>query len=280
MDSSRRKPALARLALAGLVAVASVAAVGFAAGAQDPAGSRQYLPDLRQRLPMVISVKTRERRGRMRQALGFRSTVDNVGAGPLVVRGARLARGNRMVADQIIAHRDGSTTVRSGVGTLRYTRLPDHAHWHYLRFDRYTLRSPATGRLVRRDRKTGFCLADAERVPGFRRHVPEPVLDVGYDDNDCARRRPGARRLTEGISVGWFDDYDPYLEGQDIDITGLRSGRYELAHHVNSKRRLLESNYTNNGSSVLLRLRWVGGTPKISVLRRCPLRLRCRPLGR
>jgi lysyl oxidase len=265
-----------RLALAAIVAFASIVGIALAAGAQDPSDAPEYLPDLRQRVPSELSAKYRRRAGRTRVALGFRSVVDNVGAGPLVVRGQRLPNAGTMTADQVVAHRDGSTTVNPAVGTLRYTRLPDHAHWHFLRFDRYTLRSARSGRLVRRDHKTGFCLADGAHIRGFRKHVPARVLDVGYDDNDCARRRPLARRLTEGISVGWLDDYDPYLEGQDIDITGLRAGRYELAHHVNSTRRLRESNYENNAASVLIRLRWEGGVPKITVLRRCRLKLSCR----
>ena len=272
-------PAVQRTCLAAVVALLSIAGVTLAADTTEDGSTREYLPDLRQRVPAKVSARVSERGGKRRMKLGFRSTVDNVGAGPLVVRGERIAHSSGMVGEQVIARRDGSTTIHPRVGILRYTRLPDHSHWHFLRFDRYTLRSAATGRLVRRDRKTGFCLADSDRVRGFSRHVPWPVLDVGYDDNDCARRQPMSRRLTEGISVGWLDDYDPYLEGQDIDITGLPSGRYELAHHVNSERRLRESSYDNNGASLLLRLtRHPGGgeAPDVTILRRCRLRLRCR----
>ena len=59
--------------------------------------------------------------------------------------------------------------------------------------------------------------------------------------------------------MGWGDDYDPHLEGQQIDVTGLPAGVYVLRHPSNPERRLRESSYANNSASLRLRLTWPNG---------------------
>jgi hypothetical protein len=76
--------------------------------------------------------------------------------------------------------------------------------------------------------------------------------------------------MREGISVGYGDDYDPTLEGQYVDVTGLPAGRYVLVHRVNESGALQESRTDNNASSSLIRLAWRGGRPIVEQLRRCP----------
>jgi hypothetical protein len=75
--------------------------------------------------------------------------------------------------------------------------------------------------------------------------------------------------------VGYGDDYPSNLEGQSLRLTGLAAGRYLLVHRVNVGRRLRETEYGNNASSLLLRLRWRAGSPRLRVLRRCPDTERC-----
>ena len=121
--------------------------------------------------------------------------------------------------------------------------------------------------LVRPDQKTGFCLGDGyDTGRSYPRKPPRAVITT-----NCRLFEPGARSLWMGISVGYGDDYRAYLEGQSIDVTGLRRGRYELVHRANPAGRLLEKSTANNASSVLVRLTWPGGhnvTPRVDVLKR------------
>jgi hypothetical protein len=259
------------LRLVPAVAAAAALAVLLALGGPGSAAPEQALlmPDLDQETPSRIAV----RGGR----LGFASAVRNVGEGPLVVsaRRGRLAE-PLMAADQLVRRRGAPPEVVEDVGRLRYVRSRDHQHWHLLRFERYELREPGGGTLRGRDRKTGFCLGDRYRVRGLR--LPRRPANPVYTSR-CglgATRRLG---LTEGISVGYGDDYDPWLEGQSLPLRGLSAGRYVLVHRVNAGRRLRESDYANNAASVLLRLRRRGGEPRVRVIRRCPGAARCEAPG-
>jgi len=136
------------------------------------------------------------------------------------------------------------------------------------------LRRASDHRLVRPDRKTGFCLGDRyDSGRSFARKPPRAVIT-----GSCLRDEPGARAVAMGISIGYGDDYHAYLEGQSIDVTGVPAGRYELVHRVNAKARLRETRYSNNAASVLVRVRWPNGSddrPAADVLKRCPGRARC-----
>ena len=70
----------------------------------------------------------------------------------------------------------------------------------------------------------------------------------------------------------------PTLEGQYIDVTDLRPGRYVLVHRANPDGSVRETNYANNAASVLLELRAPrvpGRAPGVAVLARCPDSERC-----
>ena len=122
--------------------------------ASAPAPS--VLPDLDQAAPFGVSVT--DRHGRL--LLVFGSAVDNVGPGDLIVEGRRV--GDVMRAWQIVGgHRYPLRT------PLRYVRSATHQHWHLEAFERYELRR--AGALVRRDRKTGFCLNDAYETRALNR---------------------------------------------------------------------------------------------------------------
>jgi hypothetical protein len=241
--------------------------LGAAAVASSAGGSRelsptsQRLPDLDQEPPWNLEVTRDRARGGYR--LGFSSAVRNVGAGPLIVSGRRRAGTLTMTVDQLIEQEDAPIAVVEGVGRMRYVRSPDHEHWHLLGFERYELRRAGGRAGLVTDRKTGFCLGDRYRVRGgeLPARPPEPVYT-----GRCGLERTALLRLTVGISVGYGDVYDPNLEGQSLRLTGLEAGRYRLVHRVNVDRRLRESSYANNASSLLIRLRWRSGRPSVRVL--------------
>ena len=179
----------------------------------------------------------------------FGSAVDNVGHAALVVEGRR--EGGVMLAWQIAG------AGRYALPTpLRYVRSRTHRHWHLVDFERYELKRDGT--LVGRDHKTGFCLNDA--------YETQPLNRAPHWSGDCARNRPRARGVREGISPGFGDDYVPEKEGQSIDVTALPPGRYVLVHIANPERAIRESSYANNAASVALELRGL----RVRVIARCP----------
>jgi hypothetical protein len=236
-------------------------------------------PDLDQEEPSELEVRTVPAEGRpATHRLGFRSAVRNVGAGPLIVQAARPSTSTpTMRVDQVIERPGATPRVVAGVGRMEYAESADHSHWHYLQFERYELqrfelrRADGSVAIVT-DRKTGFCLGDRYRVKKLRLRAaaPKPVFTGG-----CGLMRPDLLRMSEGISVGYGDDYSAFLEGQDLPLDGLAAGRYLLVHRVNVDRRLHEASYANNSSSALLELRWQNGTPIVRTIAVCPDTDRC-----
>ena len=264
----RLAPAVAAVALCG-------AAIAAAPGDTPPATpDSARLPDLDQELPWDLEVTSTGPPTAREHRLGFASAVSNIGDGPLIVEGRRARDADTMVADQLIERPGSAMAVVEGVGRLRYVRSQDHQHWHLLGFERYELRRVGGGTTPVTDRKTGFCLGDRYRTQG--RVLPTRAPAPRYTSR-CGLGATGRLRLVEGISVGYGDDYPANLEGQSLPLTGLPAGRYVLDHRVNVLRRLRETDYDNNASSLLLSLRWRAGTPRIRVLRRCPDIAHCDP---
>jgi Lysyl oxidase len=235
-----------------LIVAAYVAGCG--AGAPAP-----QLPDLDQAVPAAVTI---HRQGD-RVLLAFASAVDNVGPGPLVVHAERASGAETMSVRQVL----GDETVPVE-GELRYVRAQTHAHWHLMGFERYELRD-ASGRRVVTARKAGFCLGDRYDSHRSRRIPGEPAEPVWTEE--CGRHEPGLRKLDEGISPGYGDDYAPVLEGQYVDVTGL-AGEFVLVHLANPDRILREASYANNAAAVAIRLDGRGG---LEILARCPDSAEC-----
>ncbi len=229
----------------------------------------EHLPDLDQRAPADVLVVQAGRRF----TLGFASSTENRGVGPLWITGVRQA-GQPMKAHQTVELRGGGTRVIQDIGRMRYERHSPHFHWHLKSFVTYQLHRASDFAVVAHDGKSGFCLIDRwgrvlAQIPGTG-----PPRFVG----DCGARKPNARRVEEGTSVGYIDRYPAFFHGQELDITRLPAGRYVLVHRANSERRIRELAYSNDSASVLLQLTWPAGrssAPRISILRRCGGTERC-----
>ena len=223
----------------------------------------ELLPDLDQRAPTHVAVAAIG--GRYK--LGFESSVDNVGRGPVWLRGTRAGR--TMTARQLVRVAGGGLEPLADAGVLRYTWSSTHTHWHLLRFERYELRRARDFALVGRDRKSGFCLADHYGIA--RRARPAKPFFLG----NCGQGAPGARTVEQGSSVGYTDRYPAHFHGQNVDLTGIPAGIYVLVHRANPERWLRERSYDNNAASVRLRLTRAGGGPSVRVLRSCEGSERC-----
>jgi hypothetical protein len=254
------------------LAVCAAAMVAWASGSGEAGRAAERLPDLDQETPYNLQVTRDHKHGGYK--LGFGSAVSNVGRGPLIVSARRPRTAvPTMKADQIVERVNAPLELVEDVGRLRYVRSPDHEHWHLLGFERYELRRPTDQATVVTDRKTGFCLGDRYRA-GTRRKLPRRPRRPVYTTR-CGLRATDRLALVEGISVGYGDEYDPNLEGQYLRLPGIEDGRYLLVHRVNVDRRLRESSYRNNASSLLIRLSRTSGRPTVQVLAKCPNRARC-----
>jgi Lysyl oxidase/WD40-like Beta Propeller Repeat len=232
--------------------------------------SRQRLPDLDQQAPRDLDVTWSN--GRYR--LGFTSSTDNIGLGPIWIRGVRDGRRKTMEARQLVDFGDGVRALPA-VGTMRFTVSGSHRHWHLLRFQSYELRRAGDFRKVVSDRKSGFCLLDRwGRTLKRVRRLPRARF-LG----NCAQGHPEARKVEHGTSVGFTDRYPAHFHGQNLDITGVRAGRYWVIHRANPFGRIRELDYENNDASVLIHLTWPNGrgsAPAVEVLRVCQDAERCR----
>lgn len=225
-------------------------------------GPRELLPDFDQRAPSRLTLAGTR--------LSFASATDNIGDGPIWIRGSRPGPGVPMVARQVVELSDGTTRTYDDAGRLRYTPEATHDHWHLMFFQRSEIRT-AAGDVLVRDRKTGFCLADHTpaargRVANFR---PPRFLD------DCEASQPGALETEQGSSPGYTDLYPPWFHGQSLDLAGIPAGDYVLVHRANADEALEELDYTNNAASLRFRLSWSGAAPRIQVLRRCEASADC-----
>ena len=229
----------------------------------------ELLPDFDQQPPRDLEVR---RTGR-RFLLWFTSAADNVGLGPFIVNGRRRGAG-AMRAYQRVRLANGSLRTHPEIGAWRYNSSSDHSHWHLVDFQRYELRRE-DGSLVVRDRKSGFCIGDRYGVaPGrIAGRTSRPVFR-GF----CNLYQPGASNVDAGTSVGFSDRYHSHLDGQNVDLTNVRPGRYVLVNRANPSAELHELRYENNAASVAIQVTRPRGrrsAPAVRVLATCPDSDRC-----
>ena len=249
----------------GLVLAAAGACSGSAAGGFP----KLLLPDLDQRPPLAVSVRWGGSATDPRPFLAFTSTVENVGYGPLLVKGHRASRRVKtMKAEQLVELNGGGSKRVEVAGRLSYNVSPTHSHWHLMPFVQYELRTLDGTRIVR-DHKSGFCLHNDYRSP-LQTLGPKQANPAKGDD--CAKNRPGALSVREGIAVGWGDIYIPQKEGQWLDLAGVAPGDYDLVHRVNVGRLLRETSYANDSASLRIRLLpppTPAGLPTVQILASC-----------
>jgi hypothetical protein len=253
---SRLRMAVAAGTAAAAAAVALVASAGSAgAGEPDP---EPLLPDLVVLRPADIGiVKSASKRN-----LVFSHTTANRGLGPLEISPdlstTTCAEGGEdgRQADQFVYSdgngsgffergADGEPGARS-VGCMVYH--PAHLHYHFKDFALYQLYRERTGRLVRTSDKTSFCVADYVAWDLEREGAAQ---DAAYGPENCATDDG-----THGLSVGWADLYVAGTPGQELDVTGLRRGRYCFVAITDPEDRLDEDGTrANNVRQVRLGLR-------------------------
>jgi hypothetical protein len=185
----------------------------------------------------------------------FGTLVANLGDGPMEVRGHGRDHRNMLNPSQWIKQSDGSMrTVDLPEVNLFYSG-DGHDHFHIQGFN-FARLTPVNvpGRVKESERylrKIGFCLFDVLQVDKADRPANSVRRSKYYD---CGSRDSKSVRM--GISVGYQDDYRPFIARQSIVVQGMRPGTYELCVTTNSKRQFIEKpeSFDNNSYRMLLRI--------------------------
>jgi hypothetical protein len=273
LASSHRRRIVAAIAV-GVASSAGIIALVVAAPARS-GGAIDLLPDL----TVVGSPHAYLERG-AGDTLRLRldNTVANRGNGPLEVFpgvgpaadcnppgtvnvGQRAFQ--RVFHDNLGADSDGyfersddTASTLEGIGCMRFH--PAHDHWHFEGFSQYTLRRLPRGKPVGRSTKVGFCLLDGS--PEF--HGLPGVPAAGYYPHEDGQPGFGncSQTSTNGISIGWADSYTAGLQGQWIEVTGIRRGRFCLISTADPEHRIRETNDANNSRGFRLQVHPRKGT--------------------
>ena len=228
-----------------LIALDFMMNVSFA----GPPGTIHY-PDLQTLPPSDIGIEYDRTTGH--KLLRFSNAIANLGEGPLEVIPTNNATTATTDAYQRLYSHDqnGNWYVASTVYVGTFVFHPQHNHWHFEDFARYELHDVAPdgsigSTVLSSSQKVSFCLTDYAQV------------DSSLEHSATATYIPCEQTDPQGISVGWADVYDWYLEGQSLDITGLPDGDYWLVSTADPDNLLNEGGGAferNNTSSVKVQI--------------------------
>ena len=234
-----------RIVLCLVVVLVLFAVVLGPAAAQPP--SRGLLPDLRTVIPKHLSIVNEHQQ----EILRFTNGIANTGDGPLRLRPERPAPGTvgTQAAVQEILDAGGNIVSEAVVSEFEFHE--DHHHWHMVNFARFEVRigSP-TGPVLTAAPKVGLCVIDWYKLEDNSKTPERAYWDCEFS--------------YQGISVGWVDQYNQAIPGQELDLTGAPVGRYYLVSVANPAGIFIETDTSNN-------LAWIGfdlvrdsqGNPKI-----------------
>lgn len=183
------------------------------------------------------------------KVLRFTADVLNDGDGPMQVTGTRSGpeEPDLKVSQEILQANGGWRSVETDA-VMQYETVDGHDHFHLQEFERYRMR-PEDSDEWRGSRKEGWCLRD----DGSLRDKPSRYSDEDYycgEDEEIE-----LTELTQGMTEGWVDSYDWYLEGQYIELKDLKlPGNFCLEAEADPNRSLTEKNDDNNVTATLVRI--------------------------
>ena len=205
----------------------------------EPDIEQSALPDLVIDNPTELFIEERPGVRNIR----FNTKVTNIGQSPLVLTGRSDNKTLKTVATQHIQQDDGSS-VDHRMGEFVFHA--EHTHWHTEKFNQFQLWSiDGQGKpvkLLASTDKLSFCIWDMASERPNLEGAPETGVYV-----QCGSER-------QGLSVGWSDTYSSELPGQELNILDVRDGTYAIVSVVNPDRKILESNYDNNGAISLVEI--------------------------
>jgi hypothetical protein len=242
------------VALSLVLAAYTVALQTDVASAAKPSSSSEMLPDLRTAVPQHIQVQNEHQRELLRLSNG----VANTGDGPWHMRPVFPLDdpSQPQSAIQDIFDANGNVVESKLVSQFQYH--PTHNHWHIDGVAVFEVRAGSpTGPLVGNSVKSTACLIDWYKINDNSK-TPERVYW------DCIGE-------SQGLTVGWVDQYHQSLDGQEIDITNAAPGRYYLVSTANPDGIFVEKDYSNNAAWVSFDLaRDSNGNAKIKITGNSP----------
>lgn len=174
--------------------------------------------------------------------LRFGATYANKGQGPLElvnILEEEASTDQEPAVFQRIYKRDG-TTQDHEVGIFFWHGA--HGHFHFTDFMEYELRPAGNPENPVFKEKITYCLRDTDlEYPD----LPEAPQEKVYPE--CGLEQ-------QGISVGWSDTYDYNFPDQNINITGIETGLYELIITFDLLERLQEIDRSDNTHTTLLHI--------------------------
>ena len=187
-----------------------------------------------------------------RDYLNFGATVWDEGPSPMVVEGFRR-QGEPIMDAWEFFYSNGVAVGRIQAGELMYDARPDHQHWHFEQFARYSLLAKDQTQIVRSE-KTGFCLAPTDAIDMTVPGAEWNPFSIGFGTACGGHASLWTREV---LPAGWGDTYFQGLPGQSFDITDLPNGTYYIAVQANPDGLLTEVTAANN---IELRQVILGGT--------------------
>jgi hypothetical protein len=208
--------------------------------------------------------------------LRFDQVLGNIGTGPLDIRfdqphGVTPVDGQEIPVRQRIYRSDGSFREQPS-GDVHWHAI--HKHYHFDGFaesrlwavDAHGNRTGPTPAAT--GNKVSFCIATTNINPAYWAH--QAFGADAYPAPDCLEPEStsgGLDHFKQGMSVGWTDEYNWFLPGQYVEVTGVPNGDYILDTTVDPTGRLVETDKTNNCGSVRVRLSGMGGpSPQAELL--------------
>lgn len=197
----------------------------------------EQLPNLQALKPENVQLEVIGNRRRLR----FSTISQNAGTGPLELQGGEILKGKskQRVYQHVFLDGGGFNTYLVG----EFVYHPGHRHFHLEDYARYTLSPVNSGSSVspRTSTKTSFCIMDTMQLLNLPGAPIEPVY-------------AGCGGTLQGMSIGWGDRYGYSLAGQEIDITAIPDGDYQLTITVNPLGNLHESTLGDNTAWVTVRI--------------------------
>lgn len=233
----------------GSLVLAALLAVGVsAAPAAAQAASEGLLPDLRTVVPKHLGIMNEHQR----EILRFTNGIANTGDGPWRLRPLYPSPGSVGTQDAIQELLDADGNLVSETVVSQFEFHEEHHHWHVAAVARFeihagSLTGPIYGTAAV---KTGLCLLDWYKLEDNARTIERVYWDCVFS--------------YQGVSVGWVDQYNQAIEGQQMDITGAPAGKYYLVSLANPDGVFLEKDRANNVAWIAFMLsRDSNGNPKL-----------------
>ena len=213
------------------------------------------IPDLREAVPQQIGLQNSQQKTTLR----ISTSIANTGDGQWQMRSAVPAdQQTTQLAKQQLLKSDGTLWAEYAVSQFEYH--PAHKHFHIADVSSYELYTASGAGDTTPTTKTGigslkvtFCLIDWIKISDN-----SPNNERAYSDCDGQ---------FQGVSPGWMDQYHQELEGQELDVTNLRTGYYFIVLTANPAHTFIEKDFRNNQSWTLIYYNNDDkGNPKLEIL--------------